>query len=194
MNSQFPSTPIVSSTPTTSEKPVFKPFETSADAFMFRKVTMTGVSMFSGNNTNSIFGGNTQASSSATSIFGGNATTINTFGSPQMSIFDNNAQKSDSIFDSTSNTGSTSFFGSTANNITPALPSSGSTSVFGGAAANTSPMGVEQPVLGAQPAFGQAPSFNTKPIFGSPPTFGAPKPIFGGGFGSTTFGVTSPSK
>lgn len=194
MNSQFPSTPVVSSTPTTSEKSVFKPFETSADAFMFRKVAMTAASIFSGNNTNSIFGGNTQASSSPTSIFGGNASTISTFGSPQMSIFDNNAQKSDSIFGSTSNTGSTSFFGSTANNVTPALPSSGSTSVFGGTAVNTSPMGVEQPVLGAQPAFGQAPSFNTKPIFGSPPTFGAPKPIFGGGFGSTTFGVTSPSK
>ncbi|XP_017765339.1 PREDICTED: nuclear pore complex protein Nup214 [Eufriesea mexicana] len=125
------------------------------------------------------------------SIFGGNTTSTNTFGTPQVSMFDSNAQKSDSIFGSTSNTGSTSFFGGTTNNVTPGLPSPGPTSVFGVTSTNTSPMGVEQPVLGAQPAFGQAPSFNTNPVFGSPSIFGTPNPPFVGGFGTIAFGVSA---
>ncbi|XP_033300665.1 nuclear pore complex protein Nup214 [Bombus bifarius] len=200
MNSQFPSTPVVPPTDDTFGKPatatpLFKPFENAQSTFMFGKTTkvLTNVSIFSGTNTNSIFGGNTQVSSSG-SIFGGNTSSINTFGTPQTFVFDNNAQKSDSIFGSTSNTGSTSFFGGATNNVTPALSSEGSPSVFGDTATNTSPMGVEQLVLGAQPnAFGQTPSFNAKPIFGSAPTFGAPKPVFGTGFATTAFGVnTSP--
>ena len=201
MNSQFPSTPVVPPTDNTFGKPatttpLFKPFENAQSTFMFGKTTKVltnEVSIFSGTNTNSIFGGNTQVSSSD-SIFGRNTSSINTFGTPQTFVFDNNAQKSDSIFGSTSNTGSTSFFGGATNNVTPALSSARSPSVFGGTAANTSPMGVEQLVLGAQPnAFGQTSSFNAKPVFGSPPTFGAPKPVFGTGFATTAFGVnTSP--
>ncbi|CAD1469021.1 unnamed protein product, partial [Heterotrigona itama] len=196
INSQFSTTPAVSSTANTFGKPdtnipFFKPFGNSPNTFMFGKTTTasTSGSIFSGSNTNSIFGGNTQVSSPG-SIFGGNTSSINTFG-VQMSIFDNNAPKSDSIFGSASNTGSASFFGGAANNVTSGLSSAGSPSVFGGAAANTPPMGVEQPVLGAQPVFGQTPSFNTKPVFGSPPTFAPPKPIFGGAFGTTAFGVSA---
>ncbi|KOX79380.1 hypothetical protein WN51_09218 [Melipona quadrifasciata] len=196
MNSQFSTTPAVSSTANTFEKPdasipLFKPFGNSSNTFMFGKMTTasTSDSIFSGSNTNSIFGGNTQVSSSG-SIFGGNTSSINTFG-VQMSIFDNNAPKSDSIFDSASNTGSASFFSGATNN-TSALSLIGS-SVFGGSAANTSSMGVEQPVLGVQPIFGQTPSFNTKPVFGSAATFGPPKPIFSGGFGTTPspFGISA---
>ncbi|KAF3425213.1 hypothetical protein E2986_06716 [Frieseomelitta varia] len=195
MNSQFSTTPAVSSTANTFGKPdasipLFKPFGNSSNSntFMFSKITTASPSgsIFSGSNTNSIFGENTQVSSSG-SIFGGNTSSINTFGS----IFDNNAPKSDSIFGSASNTDSASFFGGATNNVTSGLSSAGSPSVFGGAAVNTSPMGVEQPVLSAQPIFGQTPAFNTKPVFGSPATFGPPKLIFGGGFGTTPFGVSA---
>ncbi|KAK9306276.1 hypothetical protein QLX08_002997 [Tetragonisca angustula] len=193
MSSQFSTTPAVSSTANTFGKPdasisFFKPFVNSSNTFMFNKITTasTSGSIFSGSNTNSIFGGNTQVSSSG-SIFGGNTSSINTFDP----MFDNNAPKSDFIFDSASNTDSASFFGGATNNVTSGLSSAGSPSVFGGAAVNTSPMGVEQPVLGAQPIFGQTPRFNTKPVFGSPATFGPPKPIFSGGFGTTPFGVSA---
>ncbi|CAL7947823.1 unnamed protein product [Xylocopa violacea] len=195
MNTQFPSTPPVSSAADTFGKPVsptFKPFGSSINTSIFGQMpTSTSASTnFSGSNTSSIFGGNAQPSSAA-SIFGGNASTINTFGTPQKSIFDSNAQKSDSIFGSPANTGPTSFFGGTANNVAPVLSSPGTPSVFSNAATNQSPLGVEQPVMGAQPVFGQTPAFNAKPVFGSSPTFGAPKQIFGGGFGTTAFGASA---
>ncbi|KOC66043.1 Nuclear pore complex protein Nup214 [Habropoda laboriosa] len=171
-NSQFLNSPAVSSTANAFEKPVtsptFTPFGNSTNTSIFGQI-------FSENNVNSIFGGNTQ-SSSTTSIFGGSTALTNTFGTTQKSMFD---------------TENTSSFGGAANNATSGLPPPESTSPFGVAAPNASPMGVEQPVLGAQPAFRQAPSFNTKPVFGSTPTFGAPKPIFGGGFGATAFGVSA---
>ncbi|XP_076755407.1 nuclear pore complex protein Nup214 [Xylocopa sonorina] len=193
MNTQFPSTPPVSSAAETFGKPVsptFKPFGNTS-LFGQMPTSTSAATNFSGGNTSSIFGGNAQPASAA-SIFGGNASTINTFGTPQKSIFDNNTQKSGSIFGSPANTGPTSFFGGTANNVAPVLASPGSPSVFSNAAANQSPLGVEQPVgLGAQPVFGQTPSFNTKPVFGSSPTFGAPKQIFGGGFGATAFGASA---
>ncbi|CAK9812723.1 Nuclear pore complex protein Nup214 [Anthophora quadrimaculata] len=172
MNSQFINTPAVSSTANAFGElvtsPTFRPFGNSTNTSIFGEI-------FSENNANSIFGGNTQPSS-ATSIFGGNTSSTNTFGTAQKTTF---------------YTGNTSFFGGTANNAATGLPPAGSTSPFGVAVSSAPSMGVEQPVLGAQPAFGQAPSFNTKPVFGSSSTFGAPKPIFGGGFGATAFGVSA---
>lgn len=196
MTSQFPNMPVSSADDSFAKKGTdIKYIENSTNTFMCSKMLTTQLTtIFSGNNNNSIFGGCAQTFSSA-SIFGGNATSTNTFGTSQVSMFDSNTQKSDSIFGSTSNTGTTSFFDGTPNSVTPGLPSPGPTSVFGGTATNTSSMGVEQPVLGAQPAFGQAPSFNTKPVFGSSSTFGTPKSPFGGGFGTTAFGVSAtPSK
>lgn len=112
---------------------------------------------------------------------------MNAFGSPQKSMFDSNAQKSDSMFGAPSNAASPSFFGGAANNVS----SPGSSSVFGGGAGiNASPIGLEQPAMGQQTAFGQAPAFGEKPIFGSAPTFGAQKPVFGGGFGATAFAAS----
>ncbi|XP_076654538.1 nuclear pore complex protein Nup214 isoform X2 [Halictus rubicundus] len=193
MNAQFPSTPTVSSAANTFGKPIISPasvpFGSTPNTSIFggMPTTSASTSIFSGNNSNSIFGGNTQASPSG-SIFGGNASTMNSFSTPPKSLFDNNAQKSGSIFDGTPNTGSTSFFGGGAPNAAPGAASPGSTSIFG---ASASPMGMEQPVLGAQPAFGQAPAFGTKPVFGSAPSFGSTKPIFGDAFGTTAFGASA---
>ncbi|XP_076285029.1 nuclear pore complex protein Nup214 isoform X2 [Lasioglossum baleicum] len=193
MNAQFPSTPPVSSAANTFGKPIISPASipfgstTNTSIFGGMPTTSANTSIFSGNNTNSIFGGNTQASPSS-SIFGGNASTMNSFSTPPKSLFDNNAQKSGSIFDGTPNTGATSFFGGGAPNAAAGAASPGSTSIFGGSA---TPMGMEQPALGAQPAFGQAPAFGTKPVFGSAPTFGSTKPIFGDTFGTTAFGASA---
>ncbi|XP_029046237.2 nuclear pore complex protein Nup214 isoform X1 [Osmia bicornis bicornis] len=190
MNTQFSTTSVVSSTASTFGKsiisPTSMPFGSSTNASIFGQIptTSTNASVFSGTGATSIFGGNTQASPSA-SIFGGDSSSVNTFGTSQKSIFDNNAQNS--IFGSASNSGSTSFFGGTMNNTTPGPSSPGSPSVFGGGTANNaSQMGLEQP------AFGQAPAFGAKPVFGSPPTFGASKLAgFSSGFGATAFGASA---
>ncbi|XP_076233490.1 nuclear pore complex protein Nup214 [Calliopsis andreniformis] len=187
----FSTTPATSTTTTFGKLPISPasmPFGSSTNTSIFGNVATTTsakTSFFSGTDTSSIFGGNTQTSSTG-SIFDKYASPTNTFGTPQKSIFDN-TQKSGSIFGGTSYTGS--FFGGAAANTTSGA-SSGSTSVFGYVGANIAPMGMEQPVLAAQTAFGQAPSFDNKPVFGSPPAFGASKPIFGGGFGATAFGAS----
>ncbi|XP_043254325.1 nuclear pore complex protein Nup214-like [Colletes gigas] len=182
MNPQFPSTPVVSSTANTFGKPVINPpsmpFGNSPNTSIFGNMptTSANTSIFSGNSTGSIFGAKTPASS-AGSIFGGNTSPMSTFGTPQKSIFENNAPKSDSIFGATPNAGATtSFFGGAASNATPGPSSPGSPSVFGGV---------------AQPAFGQAPAFDSKPVFGSASSFGASKPLFGVGFGTTAFGAAA---
>lgn len=195
MNNQFPSTPVVSSAASNFGKPVINPasmpFGNSSNTSVFGNIptTSTNTTLFSGSNTSSIFGTNTQASSTG-SIFGGNTSTMNTLETPQKSFFDNNIQKSSSIFSATPNTGATtSFFGGTASNTTPGTPP-GSPSVFGGGT-SISPINLEQPVLSAQPAFGQAPSFDSKPVFGSAASFGSSKVIFGGGFGAAAFGTAA---
>ncbi|XP_054007448.1 nuclear pore complex protein Nup214 [Hylaeus anthracinus] len=196
INAQFPNTPAVSSAANTFGKPVINapsmPFGSSPNTSIFASMptTSANTSIFSGSSTSSIFGTNTPATS-AGSIFEGNPSQMNAFGTPQKSIFDNNPQKSTSIFGGTPNTGSTtSFFGGAASNATPGT-SSGSPSVFGGIGASTSPIGLEQPVIGAQPAFGQPPAFDSKPVFGSASSFGTTKSIFGGGFGATAFGASA---
>ncbi|XP_076673706.1 nuclear pore complex protein Nup214 isoform X2 [Andrena cerasifolii] len=192
MNAQFPSTPpAVSSTTNAFGKPITNTaaplFGSPANTSLFGGMPTTSANtlIFSGNSSASIFGANTQTTS-AGSIFGGNSTSMNTFGTPQKSIFDSNAQKSGSIFGRTSNAGS--FFGGAAGNASSGVAPPGTTSVFGGGT-NTSPMGMEQPGIGAQ-GFGQTPTIEAKPVFGSPPTFGSSKPIFGGGFGASTFGAS----
>ncbi|XP_078045494.1 nuclear pore complex protein Nup214 [Augochlora pura] len=179
MTTQFPSTPAVSSAANTFGTPIISPASipfgsfTNTSIFGGVPTTTASTSIFSGSNTNSIFGGNTQASPSG-SIFGGNATTMNSFSTPQKSLFDNNAQKSGSIFDGTPNTEFQYLY---------QQPST----IFEGSGSS---MGMEQPVLGAQSGFGQAPAFGTKPVFGSAPSFGSTKPIFGDAFGATAFGAT----
>ncbi|XP_017880713.1 nuclear pore complex protein Nup214 [Ceratina calcarata] len=198
MNTQFQNATTVSTTANafgkvTSPTPTFKPFgspsQTGSIFGQMPPTSSTGAIFSGNNNTSSIFGGNAQPTA-ANSIFGGNVNTMSTFGSPQKSMFDSNAQKSDSIFGSPSNAGGTSFFGGAANNVASGLSPTGSSSVFGGAAINASPIGVEQPAMGQQTGFGQASGFGEKPIFGSAPTFGAQKPVFGGGFGATAFAAS----
>ncbi|XP_015433648.1 PREDICTED: nuclear pore complex protein Nup214-like [Dufourea novaeangliae] len=192
LNTQFQSTPAVSSAANTFEKPIISPasvhFGSTINTSIFSGMptTSANTSIFSGSNTNSIFDSNTQVSS-ATPIFGGSAPPVNTFGTPQKSIF-NNTQESGSIFSGTPNAGSTAFFGGTANNATSGASSPGSAPAFG---TSTSPIGLEQPVTGAQPGFGQAPAFEPKPVFGSTPRFGSSKPAFSSGFGTTAFGTTA---
>ncbi|XP_003699889.2 nuclear pore complex protein Nup214 [Megachile rotundata] len=189
MNTQFASTPAVSSAANTFGTPVISPtsmpFGGSTNTSIFGQMptTSANASVFSESGTTSIFGGNSQASPSA-SIFGGDASAVNTFETPQKSIFENNAQNS--IFGSMSNTGSTSFFGGTMNNTARGASSPGSPSVFGGGTTGSPPMGLEQP------SFRQAPAFGAASVFGSPPSFGAPKlGGFGGGFGAATFGASA---